>query len=109
MDGSGRITIRNRKILRKYAPVHQDDRHRCILDDLTYLPTGNSPGQPSAPTTPADVSPQPSVPLLSASPKAPNSPPPDDSPLLTAQLCHRILPDHHLSRLLLPLLQPHLH
>ena len=85
MDGSGRIATRNRKFLRKYTPVHQDDRHRCILDDLTYLPTGNSPGQSSAPTTPTDVSLQPSVPLLSASPKAPSSPPPVDSPLLTAQ------------------------
>ena len=85
MDGSGRITTRNRKFLRKYTPVHQDDRHGCILDDLTYLPTGNSPGQSSAPTTPTDVSHQPRVPLLSASPKAPNSPPPVDSPLLMAQ------------------------
>ena len=86
MDGSGRVTIRNRKFLRKYTPVHQDDRRRCILDDLTYLPTDNSPGQSSAPITPTDVSLQPSVPLLSTSPKAPTSPPPVDSPLLTAQL-----------------------
>ena len=86
MDGSGRVTIRNRKFLRKYTPVHQDDRRRFILDDLTYLPTDNSPGQSSAPITPTDVSLQPSVPLLSTSPKAPTSPPPVDSPLLTAQL-----------------------
>ena len=85
MDGSGRVTTRNRKFLRKYTPVHQDDRHGCILDDLTYLPSGNSPGQSSAPTTPTDVSLQPSIPLLSTSPKAPISPLPVDSPLLTAQ------------------------
>ena len=47
VDGSGRITIRNRKFLRKYTPACQPDRQRTILDDLRYLPL--------TPTTPTDV------------------------------------------------------
>jgi len=68
VDGSGRITIRNRKFLRKYTPVHQSDRRRSILDDLKYLPTSNSSDQPlPTPTTVTDV------------PIIPNVPPPSNS------------------------------
>ena len=38
-DGSGRITLRNRKFLRKYLPVLQPIPRRRIIDDLKYLPT----------------------------------------------------------------------
>ena len=56
VDGSGRITIRNRRLLRKYIPAHQPDRKRTILDDLRYLPTSNPSDQlPPTPTTPTDV------------------------------------------------------
>jgi len=60
VDGSGRITIRNRRFLRKYTPVFQPDR-RSILDDLKYLPT-NPVDQPSPTLTTIDESePIPSV------------------------------------------------
>ena len=49
VDGSGRITIRNRKFLWKYTPIHQPDRRRCILDNLKYLPSSNYSDQSSAP------------------------------------------------------------
>ena len=49
VDSSGRITIRNCKFLRKYTPIHQPDRRRCILDDLKYVPSSNSSDQSSAP------------------------------------------------------------
>ncbi len=34
VDGSGRITLRNRKFLRKYMPVNAPTERRSILDDL---------------------------------------------------------------------------
>ena len=39
IDGSGRITLRNRKFLRKYVPVHTTVPTRLISDDLKLLPT----------------------------------------------------------------------
>ena len=55
VDGSGRITIRNRKFLRKYTPVYKPDRKRLILDDLKYLPPSCSADQsPSTSTTHTD-------------------------------------------------------
>ena len=38
VDGSGRVTLRNRKFLRKYSPVKRPPR-RSILEDLRYLPS----------------------------------------------------------------------
>ena len=67
VDGSGRVTTRNRKFLRKYTPVYQPDRKRCILDDMKYLPTSNPSDNSSTPTTTTDV---PNVPLSNDSPKA---------------------------------------
>ena len=37
-DGSGRITLRNRKFLRKFCPVQEDLKARLLSDDLKYLP-----------------------------------------------------------------------
>ena len=34
IDGSGNQTLRNRKFLRKYIPVHQPARRRSILEDI---------------------------------------------------------------------------
>lgn len=84
VDGSGRVTVRNRKFLRKYTPVHQPDRRLCILDDLKYLPTSTSSDQPSAPTTLTDV--PSNVPLSSASPKESTPPPSIDQHLPTTQV-----------------------
>jgi len=47
VDGSGRITIRNHRFLRKYTPMCQPDRRKSILDDLKYLPTSPPVDQPS--------------------------------------------------------------
>ena len=37
MDGSGRVTLRNRKFLRKYAPVVPRQPHHTINNDLNYM------------------------------------------------------------------------
>ena len=34
IDGSGRLTLRNRKFLRKYIPVHHPEPRRSIIDDM---------------------------------------------------------------------------
>ena len=39
IDGSGRVTLRNRKFLRKYLPVCPVTPRNCIQDDLTYRTT----------------------------------------------------------------------
>lgn len=36
VDGSGRVTIRNRKFLRKYTPVYTQTTPRTVLEDLRY-------------------------------------------------------------------------
>ena len=69
VDGSSRITVRNRKFLLKYIPVHQPDWRRSILDDLKYLPTSDTSDQSSpTPTTSTDV------------PIHPNASPPNNLP-----------------------------
>ncbi|XP_041472552.1 uncharacterized protein LOC121421818 [Lytechinus variegatus] len=54
VDGSGRITLRNRKFLRHYTPVHRPLPPRTVEDDLR---TRSYPDTSSAPSTlpPADV------------------------------------------------------
>ena len=51
IDGSGRITLRNRKFLRKFSPVHYDRLPtRSIYDDLATRVTGLTPvGTPQLP------------------------------------------------------------
>lgn len=65
VDGSGRVTLRNRKFLRQYEPVVP--RH----------PVAMSPGQLSTPTT------YPARPTLNdrKGPESPSSPQMDDSPI----------------------------
>ena len=43
VDGSGRITIRNRKFLRKYAPVRTATPRRTIDEDLQYHASRRTP------------------------------------------------------------------
>ena len=85
VDGSGRITIRNRKFLRKYTPIHQPDRRRCILDDLKYLLSSISSDQSSAPSTLIDEPIQSDIPSSSNSSTPPVSPPSAYQHLPTAQ------------------------
>ena len=51
VDGSGRISIRNRKFLRKYNPVHHWEPKRSILDDLKYLKPNYEPEEHTTPPT----------------------------------------------------------
>ena len=70
VDGSGRVTLRNRKFLRKYVPVVAPEPRRTIFDDLHYRPPqpadpATQPQQEQArPSTPAVVVPQPSTPAV---------------------------------------------
>ena len=89
VDGSGRITIRNRKFLCRYIPVHHPDRRRSILDDLKYLPAGNPLDQsPPTPIIPTDVpissndSPSSNLPEAPTSPSSTDQHSPPASPTL---------------------------
>ena len=65
LDGSGRITIRNRKFLRRYIPIQAPQPRRTIHDDFRQIT--NLPAKPAAsptlwpttctPTTPASHQP----------------------------------------------------
>ena len=69
VDRSGRITLRNRKFLQKFTPMHQLDGRRSILDDLKYLQTSDFTNQSSStPTTLID--PPSSPPKVSTSPSS---------------------------------------
>ena len=52
VDGSGRMTTRNRKFLRKYIPVQSTPPRRTLDEDLRHLAT-----LPPRPTTPTSSSP----------------------------------------------------
>lgn len=63
VDGSGRVTLRNRKFLRKYIPVHSAPPKTTVADDLIRwtLRTSHS----SSPRAPPDRTDQPAGPQLS--------------------------------------------
>ena len=42
VDGSNRVTLRNRKFLRKFIPVYEPKTRLTIHDDLRYLPVKSS-------------------------------------------------------------------
>ena len=113
MDGSNRITIRNRRFLRKYIPAHRPDRRRTILDDLRYLPTSNPSDQSQpTPTTPTNTPIHPNAPSNSPSelPETSTSP----HLLITTHqqlhLLHHVPMDHHRNCLQqIPLLHYHHH
>ena len=75
MDGSGRVTLRNRRFLRKYVPVQPQPARRTITDDFRYLPTPRS--QPRETPT---QSPNPSPAAAHAEPTPPMLEPPDATP-----------------------------
>ena len=72
VDGSGRVTLRNRKFLRKYVPVHPP---LPPFSDFTRSVPG--PVVPTAQT----FSPQPAISPTSSGPEAPGSAPPSDPPV----------------------------
>ena len=99
VDGSGRLTLRNRKFLRKYVPVFHPEPRRSIVDDMARpiprppavplekqchepilhkITTEMNRGQPVVPArrpTP-DAPPQPTLPAA----EAPADPPPAHTP-----------------------------
>ena len=77
MDGSGRATMRNRKFLRKFIPVIQNEERRHLLDDFRFVNPSpplttsqriNTPMQPEStlPTAPSVTTnhQEPSTPLV---------------------------------------------
>lgn len=74
VDGSGRLSIRNRKFLRKYIPVQERLPRRTIDDDLRYIPRLPSPCNPVTPLLPASTGGPPAKP--SPGPIAPEPPTP---------------------------------
>ena len=78
---TGRITIRNRKFLRKFTPVYKPER-RSNFDDLKFLPTGTSSDHDQSLATPATLVDPPSTPAQVSTP-----PPSVDQHLLTAPPC----------------------
>ena len=91
VDGSGRLTLRNRKFLRSYTPVHIKPPRRSIVEDLGYLPrkrnrmTHTEDAQPSdEPTVPStERTPTTSV---QTNPEIDNSSAPEHRPLSTPEL-----------------------
>ena len=91
VDGSGRLTLRNRKFLRSYTPVHIKPPRRSIVEDLGYLPrkrdrmTHTEDAQPSdEPTVPStERTPTTSV---QTNPEIDNSSAPEHHPLSTPKL-----------------------
>ena len=57
VDGSGRVTLRNRKFLRKYNPVHQHEQPRSmpevITSNIPLIPLSQAP-ETAEPTTDID-------------------------------------------------------
>ena len=72
IDGSGRMTTRNRKFLRKYLPIRTTPPHLTIDDDLRHL--AMLPHRPPKPITPAQArmppQPSPAQPLTGPTPAA---------------------------------------
>jgi hypothetical protein len=89
IDGSGRVTLRNRKFLRKFSPVHNDQpAPRSIYDDLATrvtvpapIVTPQLPDLDSDPATPAmQTGPTPLPVLTSVSTPRRKTPPASVSP-----------------------------
>ncbi|XP_060073014.1 uncharacterized protein LOC132552840 [Ylistrum balloti] len=87
IDGSGRITLRNRKFLRKYTPVYSPPEKQSIEQDLKHYfkrdipnftpPTSGTPVVPANPLKPSlDINPQGISKRAPASQDLSNSPPP---------------------------------
>ena len=74
VDESGRITLRNRKFLRRYTPIYQPTAKRSILDNMACLPpTPHFDGPPNQTWTPTR-SPSPQQPLVENTPANHQSP-----------------------------------
>ena len=70
VDGSGRVTIRNRKFLRKYLPVHLQPPWHAFKDDLRLANNLHKSGRSPSPQPPG---PPPITPATEPSEPKPNS------------------------------------
>lgn len=77
VDGSGRVTLRNRRFLRKFSPIHNNmPPPRSIYDDLaTRVPTSAPVATPSLPDS--DIPPAPTEPSTALIPLSAGSPIPE--------------------------------
>ena len=73
VDGSGRVTVRNRKFLRKYQPVVRPPPRLSVDVDI-WAPNSRSPSPPPSPTPPLTATPPPTAPAHDPSPPAPPTP-----------------------------------
>ena len=80
VDGSGRLSLRNRQFLRRFTPVNTPMARRSIQDDMATIPrppptspvvTVTPPPTPNPPPTPTTTTP------------TPPPPPPPDTPIAT--------------------------
>ena len=88
VDGTGRSTLRNRRFLRKFAPLHKTPPPRTIADDLKHIgtpffttPATSVIDPPTQASTEHTVTP--SLPTAPSSPtdsRPPPPPPPSPSP-----------------------------
>ena len=92
VDGSGRVTVRNRKFLRKYEPVVRPPP-RLSIDVDVWGPNGRQPSPPQPPPPPptavvspplpparAASSPPPPMPAVPAPAELPSAPPTPSTP-----------------------------
>ncbi len=89
-DGSGRVTLRNRKFLRKYTPFRKQPKHRTILQDLecakpATTTTAPEPGQRAEDVSPASSATMgPRTTSTVPDPEPDRGGPPPDTPSTTA-------------------------
>ena len=107
VDGSGRLTLRNRQFLRRFIPATTPTPRRSILDDLATIPrqpptlpqahpdptTPTTPATPVTPTNPTPPIPIPAPDSTITTPSLPLDPPTPTRPTTPAPT--RIIPQEH--------------
>lgn len=92
MDGSGRLSLCNRRFLRKYTPARPPAARRTITEDMIHIPPAtwpkDSPATPQTDPPPQPVSPDPP-------PQPVNQPPPPVAITWDTTPPRRIPEDHH--------------
>ncbi len=80
LDGSGRLSLRNRKFLRRYTPIHTPTVRRSILDDITLIPQPTQAPSPSRPIDPPGIPSPPPAPTIPMADHTPTADQPADIP-----------------------------
>jgi hypothetical protein len=70
MFHSGRVILRNRRFLREYTTIHQEDIHPLSIEPQASAPAPSTPALASAPSTPAPPTPAPPT-LAPSTPASP--------------------------------------